>query len=297
MPNRLLKLRRRLLDVVKRPHRVIIELLVIWGAPRFIDKLINCLPGSVRHPLRTRTMGTLIKLGFKRELVPADELRQKYCAAIKLLQEQLPDAPLGDYLEFGVYQGTSLLCFYEAAQLCGIDDMRLFGFDSFEGLPLHARMDDGGIWFPGQFKSSYDYTTAYLSSKGVDRERVFLVKGWFQDTLTEDFIVDYDVQRVSIIMIDCDMYSSAKEALEFCIPLIQDQAIIFFDDWFSSRLDERNMGEKRAFAEILEKYPHIFAQPLDEFIYYKDAKVFLVTAGNRDHERAHSHDYARISVL
>jgi len=57
-------------------------------------------------------------------------------------------------------------------------------------------------------------------------------------------------------MIDCDLYSSAKQALDFCAPLIVGQTIIFFDDWGGgTSLDKENLGEKRAFLEFLQANP------------------------------------------
>ncbi len=62
-------------------------------------------------------------------------------------------------------------------------------------------------------------------------------------------------------MIDCDFYSSAKEALNFCGPLIQDEVMIFFDDWDAGiGLADRDLGEKAAFDEFLREHPDLSAQ-------------------------------------
>ncbi|NES01347.1 MAG: hypothetical protein F6J86_47610 [Symploca sp. SIO1B1] len=75
-------------------------------------------------------------------------------------------------------------------------------------------------------------------------------------------------------MVDCDMYLSAKEALNFCAPLIQEEAIIFFDDWYSQNLDQKNMGEKRAFDEFLQENPHFSTEKLGS--YTANAQIFRV---------------------
>ena len=64
-------------------------------------------------------------------------------------------------------------------------------------------------------------------------------------------------------MVDCDLYSSAKEALTFCGPLLTDPAIIFFDDW--NPLAKENKGEKRAFDEFLHENPHVKADELGDY--------------------------------
>src|SRR5688572_1750361 len=73
---------------------------------------------------------------------------------LRILQRRETAGALGDYLEFGVYHGTSLSCMYEARRQAGVGQMRLFGFDSFEGLPESAAREDAGVWAPGQFKST-----------------------------------------------------------------------------------------------------------------------------------------------
>jgi hypothetical protein len=51
---------------------------------------------------------------------------------------------------------------------------------------------------------------------------VFLIQGWFSETLNDALVCRYKMTKASVIMVDCDMYLSAKEALTFCGPRIQD---------------------------------------------------------------------------
>lgn len=116
-----------------------------------------------------------------------------------------------------------------------------------------------------------------MTRQGVDWDRITLIKGWFSDTLNDELVDKYNITKASLIMIDCDMYLSAKEALDFCGPLIQDAAIILFDDWYAGKLDERNMGEKRAFEEFLKENPQFAAEQLSELgSYISFAEAFLV---------------------
>lgn len=272
------KLRYRVRDAIRRPHRAVIEVLVISRVPEFFDRILAIFPTPVEQFTRRHTMNLLLSMKYKRELVPAEKLTQKYDEALRILEERAqPGEPLGDYLEFGVYQGTSLSCFHEALQSRPASTTRLFGFDSFDGLPPLASDDDDGVWLPGQFKSSYEYTRAYLTKKGVDWNRTFLIKGWFNDTLGDALVEEYNIERASVVMVDCDIYSSAKQALEFSVRFIKGNAIIFFDDWHYNELDKQNMGEKRAFDEILQEHPQLHAQPLDDLIYHQNARVFLVS--------------------
>src|SRR5262249_19722263 len=121
---------------------------------------------------------------YQSNLVPEDELEAKYREALGLLREHVGTGPIGDYLEFGVCHGTSMLCMDRALRREGIDGTRLFGFDSFEGLPESADYDDQGAWGAGWYKSSYDMTRRRMTKRGVDWSRTKLIKGWFSDTLT-----------------------------------------------------------------------------------------------------------------
>src|SRR5579872_973682 len=56
----------------------------------------------------------------------------------------------GDYLEFGVYQGSSLVLAARSAAKCGLNTMRFFAFDSFQGLPEA----EGRVFNRGEFACS-----------------------------------------------------------------------------------------------------------------------------------------------
>ncbi len=209
-------------------------------------------------------------------LVPEAALTDCYKQALALLQERAGDEPLGEYLEFGVCHGASFACMHRATAEMGLHRMRLFGFDSFAGLPPEAEgPDGGGVWREGQYRSRLSFTRSFLDGAGVDWSRVTLTKGWFRDTLTPHFASRHNIRKASVIMIDCDIYSSTQEALAFCEPLIGDQAVILFDDWHSGNdLAARNQGEKRAFAEFLARNPQLRATSRPS--YTANAEVFLL---------------------
>ncbi|MEX2617713.1 MAG: class I SAM-dependent methyltransferase [Alphaproteobacteria bacterium] len=213
-----------------------------------------------------------VERGFR--LVPEKELEDCYRAAFQRLREEDPHEPRGDYLEFGVCHGASMACMHRVIRELRLSGIRLIGFDSFEGLPPEADQPGQGTWRPGEYRSSVSFTRNFLTKAGIDWTRTALVKGWFRDTLTAETRARYGITRASVIMIDCDIYSSAREALEFCESLIRDRAVILFDDWHSGNLAARGMGEKRAFDEFLADHPDLTVTPLPS--YAKNAEVFLV---------------------
>jgi hypothetical protein len=194
-------------------------------------------------------------------LVPTEELARVDRRALAHLRESAP--PVGDYLEFGVFRGDSLICMERARREAGLS-FRLFGFDSFAGLPELAPEDQG--WTSGSFRSNYGSTRRRLTKNGIDWSRTVLVKGWYDETLTPELRGQHKLVKASTIMIDCDLYSSTKTALEFSAPLIRDEAIIFFDDWDGgSGLAERGEGEARAFREFLAEHQEFVATEFDSY--------------------------------
>ena len=230
-------------------------------------------------PLLPNSLISWVQKNTVYKLVLTEELKPEYKRACKYLSETAGIENIGDYLEFGVSGGTSLNCMHEVLQELRYSSVRLFGFDSFEGLPAYASNEDDGVWEPGQFKSEYHVTHRFLDKKGVDWQRTFLIKGWFSDTLNQELISKHQIDKASLIMIDCDIYSASKEALSFCAPLIKDISIIFFDDWGTFKSDEKNVGEKRAFDEFLQEHTHLKARSFGGYNWYGRpyGKIFLVS--------------------
>ncbi len=148
-------------------------------------------------------------------------------ALFKLLEHESPEN-LGEYLEFGVSRGTSMATVYHVLEGMNLKSSRLIGFDSFEGLPPESK-EEG--WKPGSYRSSISATRKYLKSRGVKEERIALVKRWFKDALNPETTTKLTLKKASLIMIDGDIYSASKTALEYVMPLIEDHAVIIFDDW------------------------------------------------------------------
>lgn len=232
-------------------------------------KLKTFLPGPVKSKIRSFLRNDYVPL------VQVEELQKTYKNACTHLSREIGPSSIGDYLEFGVYDGTSLSCMDTVLKDVSLYDVRLFGFDSFEGLPPDAANEEDHPWQPGEFASPIEHTTRFLTEKGIDWKKTFLIKGWYSDTLTEELKERYKLSKASLIMIDCDLYSSAKQSLDFCSSLIKDKSIVFFDDWPAVEYK----GEKRALDEFLKENRHL---KIEEFDTYKpNGKVMEITnSGN-----------------
>jgi O-methyltransferase len=251
---------------------------------RVANGLIERLPAGPRGWIERRKRSTrgwqtglrlrLLK-GQEAPLVPTRELEGSYRKALRLLTNGTAHDAVGDYLEFGVYVGTSLLCMHRASRAVGLPSLRLFGFDSFQGLPEETAEEPELRFKPGWFRAGYGVVREHLTRSGIDWDRTVLVPGWYEDTLRPDLAEQLGIEKAGIIMIDCDIYSSARTALSFCAPLIRDRAVIFFDDWPGDGSEARGLGERRAFEELLADDPDLAAEELQP--YGPKGRVFLVT--------------------
>jgi len=240
----------------------VIKILKKAGLNKVYRQIEGVIPDRLNSEFKSLTFTPLV---IKEEILP------KYEEACKFLAEKIGRDAIGDYFEFGVSHGSSLNCMHKVLTALKWDHVRIFGFDSFEGMPPNTENEDGGRWKEGDFASPLEATSAFLTRNGIDWKRTFLIKGWYSATLTQDLIKKYNITKASIIMIDCDIYSSAKESLNFCGPLIKDTAVVLFDDW----VDDKEVGEYRAWSEFLTENPHFKSE---EFGTYKPrGKLFVTT--------------------
>lgn len=137
----------------------------------------------------------------------------------------------GIILEFGVYKGKSIKIIAENTK------NKVYGFDSFNGLPE----DWQGDFIKGSLACDIPKNLP---------ENVELVIGYFEDTL-EDFLKTH-TDPITMIHIDCDIYSATKYILEKCHEQMDDQCIICFDDF--QNYPEYEEHAYKAFNEYIDKY-------------------------------------------
>jgi hypothetical protein len=133
----------------------------------------------------------------------------------------------GLVLEFGVWQGQSL------RTLAQIFDQKIYGFDSFQGLPEDWRSGSPGGTFA-------------LERPPQVPPNAELVIGWFNATL-DGFLATHP-GRIKFLHIDCDLYSSTLQVLTGCAERLDQGSIIVFDEYFN--YPNWKEGEFKAFQEV-----------------------------------------------
>ncbi len=182
----------------------------------------------------------------------------------------------GDYLEFGVYEGKTFIAAFHLSTKRDLNKMKFYAFDSFEGLPEPKGIDINGFqhFKKSQYKCSIQKFKKNLSRSKVDMNKVEIIPGWFNKTLTKETRDKLTLKKAAIVWIDCDLYNSTVKVLEFIRNYLQNGTILIFDDWFCFRGDP-NRGQQRAFREWLAKNKSI---QVSEFLRYDwGGNSFIVT--------------------
>ena len=179
----------------------------------------------------------------------------------------------GDYLEFGVWKGHSFAVAYREIMQQRANHIslnysspgydvwktrtpRFFAFDSFEGLPEDSSAERMIDYQPGSYSCSELDFSRLIARRGVQLSDVVIVKGWYDKTCVPATKQAHELDKVSIALIDCDLYESTVPVLDFLTDIVQQGTILIFDDWYRFRGDP-NSGEQRACREWLERNPHI----------------------------------------
>ena len=203
---------------------------------------------------------------------PANKPYQNNPDAIAFVETYLPNAlplssdaevlhyasdfapPEGALIELGVWKGRTINF------LAALNPHRIiFGFDSFLGLP--ENWDKGNHVFPqGQFAWPSDQPLPFYS------HNIVLIKGWFADTLPSFIETALQGEKIALIHIDCDIYSSTKTALHILGSHMIDGTILVFDELYN--YPNYRAHEWMAFQEFLEEFSfeaeYIAYNPLHE---------------------------------
>lgn len=146
----------------------------------------------------------------------------------------------GVYCEAGVAAGAQLI-----AMGCGAPGKTIFGFDSFEGIPLPSNKDNQmpGIRMLSEWEQKalpdpgnqalvtsgatavpMDDVLTHIKNSGVQAKYI-LVPGWFENVLPH-----YDTGPISILRLDADLYNSTYVCLKYLYPKLLKGGIVVLDD-------------------------------------------------------------------
>jgi hypothetical protein len=146
------------------------------------------------------------------------QIKRNYSKRYKLYEYviskfDLKEQPF-DFIEFGVYQGSSLKWWSKNIEH---HEVRFFGFDSFEGLP-----EKWGMYCKGDMSTTMPQ---------FEDERIALIKGLFQETLPNFLKNRYEGKYRKVIHLDADLFTATLFVLTSIAPFLRSGDILFFDEF------------------------------------------------------------------
>ncbi len=159
-------------------------------------------------------------------MVGSLRLAQLRLAVETVVAERIP----GDLIETGVWRGGSCILMKAVLSALGDQARTVWLADSFQGLPkpepdkFPADAEDRH-WMWDDLRISEATVRGNFSRYGLLDERVRFLVGWFQDTLPTA-----PIERLAILRLDGDMYSSTMDAITALYPRLSQGGYCIVDD-------------------------------------------------------------------
>jgi hypothetical protein len=193
---------------------------------RFFSKRGLVLSGIPRFTEEQRRTGRIWP-GYAHSMIGRPRLDNiQFC-----VETVLKDGVSGDFIETGVWRGGSCILMKGILDVNGVTNRKVFVADSFAGLP-----PPDGEKYPadkGDRHHEYDVLAVSLeqvranfAQYGVLDDNVVFLKGWFKDTLPVA-----PIEKLAVMRLDGDMYSSTIEALESLYPKLVPGGFCIIDDY------------------------------------------------------------------
>ena len=199
----------------------------------------------------------------------------KYLAIKKAMFITAHDGTFGNYLEFGVFTGSSfnfaMKTNRKIEKLFGDTKCEFIGFDSFKGFG-EIKKEDENLSFRDDIFSIDENKVIKNINKCAKGQKLRIIKGFYKDTLQNKTTLDLDIKKARVVLIDCDLKESTKLALEFIKPSIQEGTIILFDDYNYFK-GSKDKGEYGAFSDFRKKYPEILFRKIFDYGYSSRAFI------------------------
>ena len=192
------------------------------------------------NQIKTRIIGT--NTDDRLTLLPGEVLDNvEYC-----IEKCKEESILGDFVETGVWRGGAVILAYNIYKLTG-QNRKVYCYDSFEGLPKpdpqKYPVDEGDRhWMDNMLKVSVEEVRENFKKFKEADESVVFVKGWFKDTIPLN-----NIEKISILRLDGDMYESTIDVLNYLYPKLSPGGFCIIDDY-------GHVGAKTAVADYRAKH-------------------------------------------
>lgn len=168
--------------------------------------------------------------------------------------------------QFGVWCGHSIIALQKLFNKFNLDQPQIYGFDSFIGLPKEEKdIQHDSAWKEGNFSAIYDLNCkspdeaiALIKNRLPYPDKANFIPGFYEKTLSGPL----SISPADYIDIDCDIYSSACQALDFvfrnCLYQYNKFSVIGYHDWGATPLFKG--GESKAHIEKCKQYNILYRE-------------------------------------
>jgi O-methyltransferase len=158
------------------------------------------------------------------------------------VERVLADGIPGDLAETGVWRGGSVIFMRALLRVHGVTDRTVWAADSFQGMPRPKSENDGlDLSQLAYLNVSLEEVQANVARFGQLDDQVRFIKGWFADTLP-----NAPIQRLALLRLDGDLYSSTMDALNALYHKLAPGGFVIVDDYHSWPSCHRAVSEFRA---------------------------------------------------
>lgn len=174
---------------------------------------------------------------MRTEIYPVYSTLEVFQSTYELANKVIDDNIEGDFVECGVAVG-SMIGQMSKANIQKGANKKVYGYDSFEGIPWATKedTDQPGIGLVDKSKFGLLESTGIASHSLEDviaqmkawsvYDNVHLIKGWFQETIPFNTI-----GKICLLRLDGDMYESTRICLRYLYKKVSDGGIIIIDDY------------------------------------------------------------------
>lgn len=171
----------------------------------------------------------------------------KYMAIKKVFTNLKIDQIEGDCIEFGIFTGSSFKHTIRTENKLNMNNATMFyGLDSFEGFP-----ENNHPYFQDK-----NFETDYSKVKKIEKkfkDKAIIIKGYFKDSLEKNNSL-LNLKRIKFALIDCDLYISAIEPIDYLIPRLVNGAYLMIDDF--TNIDSEGNNIRKLFNEKFKNFDY-----------------------------------------
>ena len=148
-----------------------------------------------------------------------------------LVEKVIENAIPGDLLEAGVWRGGACIYMRGILMAHGQTERAVWAADFFAGLPVadpeSYPLDAGDTHHAfKELAVSLEEVQANFARYGLLDENVRFLKGWFEDTLPAA-----PIERLAVLRLDGDMYSSTIQTLDALYHKVSPGGFVIIDDY------------------------------------------------------------------